>query len=277
MLFWALSRVLLFFTLPSPVYPCLGQRIDVGQLWRWPKYEGFPETSVGKESAYNAGDPGLIPGLGRSPGEEKGFPLRYCGLENSMDCIVHEVAKRQTWLSNFHFQSIRASALASVLPMNIQSWFPLGLIGLISLLSKGLPRVNSLKGTLMLRKIEGEEEKRVAEDETIGSHHWLNRHEFKQTPRNSKRQEKPAELQFRELQRVRHNLATEQQQNTKDVKGLNSWFNTSFFFSNTFSFSFLKKKWDYNCRVTLYQFQMYTIMISYFYELQNDHIYLCVF
>ena len=45
----------------------------------------------------------MIPGLGRSPGEGKGYPLQYSGLENSMDCIVHGVAKSQTWLSDFHF------------------------------------------------------------------------------------------------------------------------------------------------------------------------------
>ena len=56
----------------------------------------FPDSSVGKESAYNAGDPGLIPGSGRSAGEGKGYPLQYSGLENSMDCIVHGVAKSQT-------------------------------------------------------------------------------------------------------------------------------------------------------------------------------------
>ena len=48
-------------------------------------------------------DLGLIPGLGRSPGEGKGYPLWYSGLENSTDCIVHGVAKSQTWLSDFHF------------------------------------------------------------------------------------------------------------------------------------------------------------------------------
>ena len=42
-----------------------------------------------------AGDPGLISGLGRSPGEWKGYPLQYSGLENSMDCIVYGVAKSQ--------------------------------------------------------------------------------------------------------------------------------------------------------------------------------------
>ena len=44
-----------------------------------------------------------IPGLGRSPGEGKGYPLQYFGLENSMDCIVHGVTKSRTQLSDFHF------------------------------------------------------------------------------------------------------------------------------------------------------------------------------
>ena len=105
--------------------------------------QGFPESSVGKESACNAGDPGLFPGLGRSagegidyllhyswaslvaqpvknlpamggdldsisglgksPGERKGYPLQYSGLENFMDWIVHGVTKSRTLLSNFHF------------------------------------------------------------------------------------------------------------------------------------------------------------------------------
>ena len=57
---------------------------------------GFPHSSVGKESACNAGDLGLISGLGRSPGEGKGYPLQYSGLENSTDCIVHGVAESWT-------------------------------------------------------------------------------------------------------------------------------------------------------------------------------------
>ena len=104
----------------------------------------FPDSSVGKESACNTGDPGSvpgsgtsagegigyalqyswaslvaqlvknlairgdlgsIPGLGRSPGEGKGYPLQYSCLENSMDCIVHGVAKSQTRLRDFHFTS----------------------------------------------------------------------------------------------------------------------------------------------------------------------------
>ena len=54
---------------------------------------GFPCGSACKESACNVGDLGWIPGLGRSPGEGKGYPLQYSGLENSMDCMVHGVAK----------------------------------------------------------------------------------------------------------------------------------------------------------------------------------------
>ena len=54
---------------------------------------GFPCGSTGIESACNAGDLGLIPRLGRAPGEGKSYPLQYSGLENSMDCIVHGVAK----------------------------------------------------------------------------------------------------------------------------------------------------------------------------------------
>ena len=68
-----------------------------------PVFLGFPGGLAGKESASNLGDLGLVPGLGRSPREEKVYPLQYSGLENSMDCIVHGVAKSWTWLSNFHF------------------------------------------------------------------------------------------------------------------------------------------------------------------------------
>ena len=63
-------------------------------------------AQLGKESAGNAGDLGSIPGLGRSPGEGKGYPFQYSGVENSMDCIVHGVAKSQIRLSDFHFPSL---------------------------------------------------------------------------------------------------------------------------------------------------------------------------
>ena len=99
---------------------------------------GFPDSSVGKESASNAGDPGSVPGSGRSAAEGigyplqyswaflvaqlvknlpavretwvqslawdgKGYPLQYSGLENSMDCTVRGVAKSRTQLATFTF------------------------------------------------------------------------------------------------------------------------------------------------------------------------------
>ena len=69
---------------------------------------GFPGSSDGKASAYNAGDPGLIPGLERSPGEGNGNPLQYCCLEKSMDgggwwATVHEATKSRTRLRDFTF------------------------------------------------------------------------------------------------------------------------------------------------------------------------------
>ena len=68
----------------------------------------FPGGSGGKASAYNAGDPGLIPGSGRSPGEGNGTPLQYSCLENPMDrgvwwATVHRATESRTWLSNFTF------------------------------------------------------------------------------------------------------------------------------------------------------------------------------
>ena len=68
-----------------------------------PVFLGFLCASAGKESACNAGNLDSIPGLGRSLGKGKGYPLQYSGLENSMDCKVHGVAKSQTRLSDFHF------------------------------------------------------------------------------------------------------------------------------------------------------------------------------
>ena len=56
-----------------------------------------------KESTCDAADPGS----GRSPGEGKGYPLQYSGLENSIDCIVRGVTKSQIGLSDFHFHFLR--------------------------------------------------------------------------------------------------------------------------------------------------------------------------
>ena len=65
---------------------------------------GLPEAFLAYVmEAYNVGDLGSIPWLGRSPGEGKGYSLQYAGLENSIDRIVHGVAKSRTQLSDFHF------------------------------------------------------------------------------------------------------------------------------------------------------------------------------
>ena len=93
-----------------------------------PVFLDFPCGSVGKESTCNAGDQGLIPGLGRSPREGKGYPLPYSGLENSMDCIVHEVAKSWTQLGLFHFTSphilFSIAAVSICIPTNSVRGFP---------------------------------------------------------------------------------------------------------------------------------------------------------
>ena len=65
-----------------------------------PVFLGFPCGSAGKESTCSVGDLDSIPGLGRFPGEGKGYPLQDSGLENSMDCLVHGVAKSQTRLES---------------------------------------------------------------------------------------------------------------------------------------------------------------------------------
>ena len=75
---------------------------------RFSSIPGFPGSSDSKESACNAGDPGLIPGSGRSLGEGNGNPLQYSCLENPMNrgaqwATVHGVAKSRTQLSDFHF------------------------------------------------------------------------------------------------------------------------------------------------------------------------------
>ena len=74
--------------------------------------KGFPGGSEVKASACNAGDVGLIPGSGRSPGEGNGNPLQYSCLENPMDggawwATVHRVAKSQTRLNDFTYHKIK--------------------------------------------------------------------------------------------------------------------------------------------------------------------------
>ena len=94
-----LRQFLMYYqVVPLYIYTCILFHI----LFHYGSF-GFPGGSDGKESACNAGDLGLIPGLERSPGEGKDYSPQCSGMENSMDCIVCGVAKSQTRLSDFPF------------------------------------------------------------------------------------------------------------------------------------------------------------------------------
>jgi len=82
-----------------------------------------PCGSAGKESACNVGDLGSIPRLGRCPGEGKVYPLQYSGLQNSMDCIVHGVAKNWTQLRDFHFHFQYSFIIKALNKQRIQRTF----------------------------------------------------------------------------------------------------------------------------------------------------------
>ena len=79
---------------------------------------GFPYGSAGKKSACNVGGLDLSPGLGRVPGEGKGFPFQYSGL----DCIVHGVTKSRTRLSDFTFTELWIDLLLIVTLLDGNHW-----------------------------------------------------------------------------------------------------------------------------------------------------------
>ena len=107
----------------TPV-PGLGRFLGWKIPWRrdrlpMPGFLGFPGGSGGKESACNAGDLGLMPGLGRSPGKGKGHPFQYSGLENSTQCIIYGITKSRTQLRDstpLHFTLVYKEASLSALP-----------------------------------------------------------------------------------------------------------------------------------------------------------------
>ena len=84
------SRMDLWCKARQPPIDCLVGGLEDTHFTQW---RGFLDSSIGKESTCSAGNPVLIPALGRSPGEGKGYPLQYSGLENSMDCISPAAAK----------------------------------------------------------------------------------------------------------------------------------------------------------------------------------------
>ena len=85
-----------------------------------PVFLGFPCGSAGKRICLQCRRLGFYPGLGRSPGEGKGYPLQYSGLKNSMDYTVHGVTKSQTQLDNFHFQATKAWMMHGQWPGKLQ-------------------------------------------------------------------------------------------------------------------------------------------------------------
>ena len=87
---------------PQTVYPWVCKEADRTK-WISLSVLGFPCGSAGKETTCKMGDLGLIPGLGRSPGKGKGYPLQYSGLENHTGCIIHGDTKSRRGLSDFHF------------------------------------------------------------------------------------------------------------------------------------------------------------------------------
>ena len=83
---------------------------------------GFPCSSIGKESTCHAGERGSVPVLGRSPGEGKGYPLQYSGLENPMDYTVCGVAESRTGLSNFHSLALLCFILNYNVHIHLCTW-----------------------------------------------------------------------------------------------------------------------------------------------------------
>ena len=92
------------------------------QIYMVSKNKDFPCGSAGEGSTCNVGDVSSMPGLGRSPGEGKGYPLQYSVLGNSMNSIVHGVKKSQTRLSAFHFRPSLVAELVKNLPAMQQTW-----------------------------------------------------------------------------------------------------------------------------------------------------------
>ena len=98
---WGLSKLLLVLMMVGETGGREGRGRETDCLLG--SYEASLVAQLGRNPPEDAGDLGSSPGLGRSTGEGKGYPLQYSGLESPMDCIGHEVTKSQIWLSDFHF------------------------------------------------------------------------------------------------------------------------------------------------------------------------------
>ena len=76
-------------------------------------YKGFPGSSPSKESACNAGDPGLIPGLGRSPGDGAGNPFQYSGASLVAQLVKNLPAMQETWVPNLGQEDLLEEGMAT--------------------------------------------------------------------------------------------------------------------------------------------------------------------
>ena len=161
----------------------------------------FPCSSAGKESACNVGS---IPGLGRSPGEGSGYPFQYSGLENSMGCIDHGVTKSRARLSDCHF--LPFYVLYSMSWKQEMSEPVVDFSSLICLFDSCSVLMEQNFGRLFL---VSNHRRRTTEDKMVGWPHWLNEHEFEQTPGDAEGQRNPDMLQSVELQIVRHDWVIE--------------------------------------------------------------------
>ena len=90
---------------------------------------GFPGSSAGEESACNAGDPGSIPGLGRSPGEGIGYPLQYSWASLVAQMVKNPPAMQETWVQSLSWEdslekgmATHCSILALRIPMDKGAW-----------------------------------------------------------------------------------------------------------------------------------------------------------
>ena len=77
------------------------------------RFQGFPGSSVGKESACNAGDPGSIPGSGRSPGEGTGYPLQHAWALLVVQLVKHLPATQETWVQSLGWEDPPERGLAA--------------------------------------------------------------------------------------------------------------------------------------------------------------------
>ena len=96
-----------------------------------PPIWGFSDSSVGKESTFNAGDPGSIPGSGRSPGEGIGYPLKYPWAFLVAQMVKNPPAMQETWVHSLGWEdpleegiATHSSILAWRIPMDRGAWWP---------------------------------------------------------------------------------------------------------------------------------------------------------